>query len=327
MASANILPPPLTSVLDQLDKKILFELDCDSFQSFSQIGEKLAIGRDVISYRVKRLENLGIIRGYIPIINYSKLGFFYSELCLKFKPIAKKTIKEIIKFYSSKDYILSIDETKESFDLSLTFLFKDFSSFGEQKQNLLKKYKKYIHNFKFLIPTKRIIFKRNYLIKKAKNKSQVILTKPKKITDISEDKIIYYVSKNARVDYISIAKQTKFSISQVQYKIKKLKEKNILLGAKPLLNLSKLGRQYYILYITLKNYSIYNKIQTYLFSNITVVEIIESSNNIDLQFSIEVKDQTEFQKFLEKLKNNFSQKIEDINYLLFTKNYKSKVYL
>ncbi|MFO7677029.1 MAG: AsnC family protein, partial [Thermoplasmatota archaeon] len=40
--------------LDLKDRKILYELDLDCRQSNSQIGKKVGLGRDVVSYRINK---------------------------------------------------------------------------------------------------------------------------------------------------------------------------------------------------------------------------------------------------------------------------------
>ena len=42
--------------LDQKDRQILFELDCDSRQSINNLAKKTRLSRDVVSYRIKQLE-------------------------------------------------------------------------------------------------------------------------------------------------------------------------------------------------------------------------------------------------------------------------------
>ena len=41
--------------LDLKDRKILYHLDIDSRQSFSQLGKKVGLSKDLIAYRVKKL--------------------------------------------------------------------------------------------------------------------------------------------------------------------------------------------------------------------------------------------------------------------------------
>lgn len=62
------------SFLDEIDKKILNLLQEDCRKPILELSRKLAIAKSTISYRIKRLEDEGIIEGYHAKINASKLG-------------------------------------------------------------------------------------------------------------------------------------------------------------------------------------------------------------------------------------------------------------
>ena len=61
--------------LDLKDRKILYHLDINCRQSFSQIGKKVGLHKDVVAYRVKKLQKKEIIKGFINVVDYSKLGY------------------------------------------------------------------------------------------------------------------------------------------------------------------------------------------------------------------------------------------------------------
>jgi Lrp/AsnC family leucine-responsive transcriptional regulator len=62
------------SFLDNIDKKILNLLQEDCRRPILDLAKKLAISKSTLSYRIKRLEDEGIIEGYHAKINASKLG-------------------------------------------------------------------------------------------------------------------------------------------------------------------------------------------------------------------------------------------------------------
>ena len=50
--------------LDLKDRKNLYHLDLNCRQSNTQIGKKAGLSRQVVEYRIKRMEEEGIIKGY-----------------------------------------------------------------------------------------------------------------------------------------------------------------------------------------------------------------------------------------------------------------------
>ena len=118
--------------LDKLDFRILYELDCDGAQSFANIGKKLKVGRDVIHYRVKRLEDLGIIRNYISIIDTSKLGYISGAIYVKLQHETPELRKEILDYYKSRKDVWWLFDMGPPFDFA-------FGWFGKSVVDIKKK--------------------------------------------------------------------------------------------------------------------------------------------------------------------------------------------
>jgi len=79
--------------LDLKDRKILYQLDLNSRQSFSQIGKKIGIHKDVVARRVKKLMENGIIK-CITCTNDYKLGFFYLRFCFSYQYVTPEIKKK-----------------------------------------------------------------------------------------------------------------------------------------------------------------------------------------------------------------------------------------
>jgi DNA-binding Lrp family transcriptional regulator len=61
--------------LDALDVRILSVLNLDARKSFRDIAREVEASISTVSNRVRRLEAEGVIRGYAPIIDESKVGY------------------------------------------------------------------------------------------------------------------------------------------------------------------------------------------------------------------------------------------------------------
>lgn len=62
------------SSLDSVDLKILAELSANARASFVDIGKNLNLHPNVVAYRVNKLRQLGIIKGYMVDLDFEKLG-------------------------------------------------------------------------------------------------------------------------------------------------------------------------------------------------------------------------------------------------------------
>ena len=65
----------MTSKIDDLDLKIIRELQKDARQSYREIAERLKIAEGTVYNRVNKLLELNVIKRFIPDIDFSKLGY------------------------------------------------------------------------------------------------------------------------------------------------------------------------------------------------------------------------------------------------------------
>lgn len=107
-------------VIDVLDHAILAELRADGRSSWRELGERIGLGPTATADRVRRLEQLGVIRGYHADIDVSVLGMglrAITELRLSpetpydvFEEILRTTPEVQLAFHvtGSLDYVLML---------------------------------------------------------------------------------------------------------------------------------------------------------------------------------------------------------------------------
>ena len=61
--------------IDELNWKILSSLQKNSRESFSSIGRKIGLTSPAVAERVKKLEDTGVLEGYIAKVSHNKLGY------------------------------------------------------------------------------------------------------------------------------------------------------------------------------------------------------------------------------------------------------------
>jgi len=85
--------------LDELDRKILNELQRDCRQSLDLISKKLGVPKSTIYYRIRKLEDNGVIEGYYAKVNPKVLGHEYFTVTLvraKYGPGYHKKVGRIL---------------------------------------------------------------------------------------------------------------------------------------------------------------------------------------------------------------------------------------
>lgn len=64
----------LLNMLDEIDKKLLRELQINSKRKIFQLARTLNLPRSTIHNRIKKLEKSGIIKTYKAVVNHEKIG-------------------------------------------------------------------------------------------------------------------------------------------------------------------------------------------------------------------------------------------------------------
>ncbi|MEI9409061.1 Lrp/AsnC family transcriptional regulator [Mesorhizobium salmacidum] len=72
----------MTLAIDEIDRKLLAELQRDGTLSVDQLSERAALSRNACWRRVKRLEEAGVITGRVALVDAEKLGLGLSVFIL-----------------------------------------------------------------------------------------------------------------------------------------------------------------------------------------------------------------------------------------------------
>jgi DNA-binding Lrp family transcriptional regulator len=61
--------------IDEIDRKILDELTADCRVSYRQLAKKVKVSIGTALNRIKRMEKMGVIKGYSAIVDQEKIGY------------------------------------------------------------------------------------------------------------------------------------------------------------------------------------------------------------------------------------------------------------
>ena len=311
--------------MDITDRKILYELDTDCRQSNSQIAKKLKISKDIVNYRIKKLEKNKIIEGYRTIIDLSKLGYFTFRIYIKFQDTHKEIETEIIKFLKKKKEVWWIGKLAGRVDFVFTFWTKSHKKFYEFWMEFLKKYRKYIHHEQISTFIEYIHYRRAYLLEldHDETKTEVVGGGELVKYDKTDLKILSIIAKDARIPLLEIAKKCKLTPMAVRYRIKNLKKKGVIQGYRSLIDFTKLGYEYYKVDMCLENISKMKQLEAFCHLHPNIVYIDRTIGAGDIEFDFEVKNLAHFMQIMDEIKEKFKGTIRNFEYFPVLKIYKT----
>lgn len=124
--------------MDDLDKRILAELQKNARVAFREIANKNGISIGTVHNRLKKLKKEGVLLGYVPVIDSQKLG--YTIIALVYIKVEGGHLQEIQDELKSFKEINVIYQTSGIYDLVLIARFKDmmddFSEFNKKISKL-----------------------------------------------------------------------------------------------------------------------------------------------------------------------------------------------
>src|SRR3989344_5486743 len=149
--------------LDKKDKNLLYLLDVDGRLAYSQLAKKTAMSKQLVKYRIGRLEKAGIIRGYSPIIDTWRLGYTAFRVYLKFKNITLQKKEEIIDYFKQQQNIWAVVLLAGKWDIALGVSVDKINQFNEIWDSILEEYLGHIKDFKTSIYSNIYHYAKSYI--------------------------------------------------------------------------------------------------------------------------------------------------------------------
>lgn len=120
-----------------LDLAILEQLGRDGRASFRTLAERLGVSTSTVSHRVRQLEEEGIICGYVPVLDYEKLGYRLTAITkIKVKGAQiPKIVAELIK----EDTLVHVYEITGDYDVLVIGKYMDESQMNREIKRILSR--------------------------------------------------------------------------------------------------------------------------------------------------------------------------------------------
>ncbi|MBT4540085.1 Lrp/AsnC family transcriptional regulator [Candidatus Woesearchaeota archaeon] len=290
------------------DMKILSELDFKARQPISQIAKKVGLSKEVTNYRIKQLEKKGVITGYYPIIDLSKLGYIYCRCNIELERVGPEIEEKFLDF-TKKTSQLGWFVVRDNMNICLSGFFKSIEEIKMVMDSLEKNFYSVIRTKKPSIATKIYHFKRNYLYNKKDDEELVWGGVGLVKIDETDKKILHSLTKDVRVPSTEIAKKVGFTSMAVSNRIKRMEREKLILGYRCSLNLEKLGYSHHKIMLFMENFSFARKLTLLQFLRMhpNAVYVVEVLDSCDLEFEVQVKSMAHLYEFMKEMRKKFPE--------------------
>ena len=297
--------------IDQRDKEILYALDFHARDSVTQIAKRLRISQDTLNYRIKRLEKLGIIKGYYIVPDTTKLGLVSYKVMLKYQNTTREVEQEIILYLVDAKEVGWAVKAEGYYDLMFMTWTKNEYFFDIFLSAFLDKFSAFLYLRDIVIITENHACSKSYLTSKKEKKKEEVFYRgeARNICDDIDEKIINILSRNARLSAIEIAQEVGLTAEGVSHRIKNLRKRGIITAFRPRIDLNKAGYLFYNVLFRLNKTSDITKFFSFARQHLNVTYFVRYVGIYDLGFDIEIQSPEEFRKLLSEIRKLFGSSL------------------
>ena len=286
-------------LLDKKDRLILYHLDINSRQPYSQIAKKVSLSKNSVRLRIKDLERKQIIKGYYIYIDNYRLGYQAIRVHYTFQNTTPEIEQAIIDFLVHNKYTFLIARAYGAYNLSVIFAVKNIHDFYRLWKEINDSFGTYFKDRKISHYLKEYHFHLSYLLpneQQSLNEREYEICGGGEIIEIDQldYQILQFLSTNARIPLIDLSTKLDKSTQTLSYRINRLSKIGVIKRFGVLLNLSKIGYKSYKAYIQLNDFSKKSEILKYVMKNKNISFIDFTIGKYDIELDYHFKDDAEF---------------------------------
>jgi len=318
--------------IDLKDQKLLYELDINARESASAIGKKIGLSKQVVTYRIGKLIESGIIQKFLAIYDTSKLGFATYKIFLRLQNVDIAKQNKIIDYLKNHEQVQFFASTDGMFDFAFNVLAENAEQLYTTIKELENKYGHYIAEKEIVLMVFSSFFFRNYLLDKktdSERKPMFFGSQPTKTKiDNNDKKILSLLATNARIPVIDIASKISLNPDSIRNKIKRLGQSQIIQNYVLLPNFEKLNQTSYKIMFALHNVTqeIEEKFLEFARTQPNIWFHSKTLGKWDMEINMDVDNANQFREIMMEIKSEFSGIIKEYNTLQISHVHKFNFY-
>ena len=242
--------------LDKINKRILYELDKNCRISDNQLAKIVKRSREAVRNRIKKLQEDGIIQGFITSINPSKFGYIFYKLYFQLAniPEERKKFYQYLKKFPGLYWFGGNDGV---WDLHATLYAENIKEINKVKNQIFTDFKDLILKKDMGILVNVRQYPKKYLVDLKERPEPTMFADDIVENNLSDldKKILNILIQKARTPLTEISRKTKSTVDIVRNRMKKLESNGIIMQYRIAINHTKLGYEMFKAFVYFHNLS------------------------------------------------------------------------
>jgi len=317
--------------IDQKDRKILYELSKNCRIPLSTLSKKVALKREVVDYRIKRLIKQNVIVDFITEIDESKLGFNRYLIYFTFQNVDEAKEKELINYIVNNPFVAWTTTSTGKWSIIFDLIAENVHEVNGLIDEIKANYKDFIDEYLIVPQISFEHFNSKYYMSDEDKKTKKTMEniKPKKLkhhkTDNTDLKLLKILSNNARIGYVELSKLLKLSPNAIKNRIKALENARIINSFYIHPNKTLLGYEQYYLQLDFVNQTKEEEKQiiNYIRQHPNMNAYYKPLGHWSIEVAVFVRNPGELRKIILELRNKFGNIMKVHDTMLFYEEPKS----
>jgi DNA-binding Lrp family transcriptional regulator len=313
--------------LDSYDRRILFELDCNSRRPLSEVARRVRLGRDLVISRLERMHKSGVLRRCSALINPYKLGYTIYKTYLKLEANRERWT-QLVAFLNDHPNTFWLAESYGSWDLIWGIAARSPKEAYDIQNQLFSDFSDVVMSYNVYTFVNNWWFPKKYLLGSGveegagwqfKMPEVALGTAPEQYTlDSIEAGMIELLSQNARLSTTELAERLGTTPAIVKYRLEKLERTGVVAGYRVDVDRALLGMTLFNVQVQPRSYDVAKEqeFHKYCRSHPQVLEYIQQLGECKLELVIEAKSYAEFSAVIDELRERFAGYIRGLDYLM-----------
>lgn len=312
----------MTYKLDKIDRRILFELDKNARIPETTLAKLVKRSKESVRYRIRKLQDDGIIRGFTIWIDPTKLGFITSKIYLNLanRPEQKKEFVDYVK-RDKRLFWLGIAEG--AWNAGLTYFVKDNREFFDLKNQIFSRFKDLIlESYTGMIVNVNACDKTFLYDAETNWKTMFDVPEMNALDDI-EKKILKELFLNSRINVTEIARKHNSTVDIVRNRVKRLEESKVIFRYLVKIDFNKLGYEFYKTFIYFKRLTKEDeaRLMEYTRNVPNIIQLIKQISPWDIELETMCGSYTQYNEIISGLTNEFSDIISKVETAIMGEDY------
>ena len=302
-------------VLDESDRKILFELDRDPKQSPESLSKAVGCSEEAVTPRLKFLFDKGVIKNVIPIVNLDKLGFMVYLVNLSLGAVDRESYGTIIESLVNNPNVAWVARCSGKWSVMIAVFAKNANQFTNTMMDITNVCGEKLVSYDTHIVYEKYVLGQRYLLIEDR-KTDFVFDRSRISLDgesthsLSQDEhlVLSKIRESREASVLYISQHTGMSVDNVEKTIDRLQKADVLKKFQPVYDVSLLGYEWYEVFVRFKNLTEAKrrKFINFIHSIPQVVHINCTIGAWDMNFEIHSENRDEFDEIYTDVRKRFS---------------------